>query len=58
MILRKKFKLDGILDKYKVRLVAKGFIRKEGMDYEEIYSPVAKFTSIRIIMVIVVHLDL
>ena len=58
MILRKKCKLDRILDKYKVRLVAKCFIRKEGIDYEEIYSPVAKFTSIRIIMVIVVHLDL
>ena len=57
-ILKRKYKSDGTIDKYKARLVAKGFTQKPGIDYEETYSPVAKFTSIRILMSIVASLDL
>ena len=57
-IFKKKFKSDGTLDKYKARLVAKGYTQKPGVDYEETYSPVAKFVSIRIIMALVAKLDL
>ena len=38
--------------------MAKGFTQKPGIDYEEKYSPIAKFTSIRILMSIVATLDL
>ena len=38
--------------------MAKWFTQKPGIDYEETYSPVAKFTSIRILMSIVAALDL
>jgi hypothetical protein len=52
-VLKKKFKADESLDKYKVRLVAKCFTQQSGVDFIDTYSPMAKFTSVRIIMSIV-----
>ena len=43
--------------RYKGRLVAKGFSQKEGIDYNEIFSPVVKHVSIRLILSIVVNKD-
>jgi hypothetical protein len=40
----------GSIDKYKERFVAHGFSQKEGIDYEETFSHVAKYTSIRTII--------
>ena len=37
---------DGNIEKYKTRFVARGFSQKEGRDYEETFSPVARYTSI------------
>ena len=36
--------------RYKSRLVARGFSQKQGMDYEETYSPTLNFTSIRMLL--------
>eukprot|EP00253_Pinus_taeda_P024792 PITA_24792 len=41
---------DGGKQRYKSRLVVKGFAQKKGIDFDEIFSPVVKMTSIRTIL--------
>ena len=53
-IFKRKLKPDGSVDKYKVRLVAKRYRQKKGLDYFDIYSPVTKITAIRMLIAIAV----
>ncbi|KAK4409391.1 hypothetical protein Sango_0012100 [Sesamum angolense] len=45
-ICKKKLKSDGTVDKFKVRLVTKGFKQNKRIDYFDTYSPVARLTII------------
>ena len=45
---------DGGRKKYKARLLVKGFAKKKGIDFDEIFSPVVKMTSVRTILSLVV----
>ncbi|GKF23182.1 retrovirus-related pol polyprotein from transposon TNT 1-94, partial [Tanacetum coccineum] len=49
---KKKRKADGTIDKYKARLVIKGFRQLERLDYFDTYSLVTRITSIRMILAI------
>ena len=49
---------DGGKKRYKARLVVKGFAQKKGIDFDEIFSPVLKMTSIRTILSLVEVEDL
>lgn len=53
-----KSRIPGVeSQRYKVRLVAQGFSQTEGVDYNEIFSPVVKHVSIRIMLSTVVNRD-
>ena len=51
-IFNKKMKAYGFIDKYKVRLVIKGYKQKEGLDYFDTYSPVTRISSIQMLIAI------
>jgi hypothetical protein len=56
-VFKKKLNAEGKVEKYKAWLVAKGYSQVEGIDFGEIFSPVAKLTSIRFILSVVVAFD-
>jgi hypothetical protein len=51
-IYKKKHSTNGSIEKYKARFVGHGLSQKEGIYYEETFSPVVRYTLIRDILAI------
>ncbi len=51
-LLKKKLKPDGTIDKYKSRLVAKGFEQKENIVFFYTFSPLTRITSILVLILL------
>jgi len=57
-VYRIKYEGDEKKERYKARLVVKGFSQKESIDFTEIFSPIVKMSSIRVILGLIATLDL
>ena len=56
-VFKKKTDMDGNVQTYKSRLVAKGYSQVPGRDYDETFAPVAMVKSIRILLAIAAYYD-
>ncbi|GJV38490.1 zinc finger, CCHC-type containing protein [Tanacetum coccineum] len=49
-IFKRKMKVDGTVEKFKARLVIQGFNQRSGIDYFDTYAPVARISTIRLLI--------
>ena len=57
-VFKKKLSPTGQVDRYKARLVARGFTQVKGIDYTEVFAPVVKMDSVRLLFSLSAQLDL
>ncbi|KAD1540679.1 hypothetical protein E3N88_42653 [Mikania micrantha] len=51
-VFKTKLNEKGEVDKYKARLVVKGYAQRKGIDYNELYAPVARWDTVRSIVAV------
>lgn len=56
-VFKLKHNPDGSIARYKERLVARGFIQRAGLDYSEVYAPVARLKTARLVVALACKQD-
>ena len=54
-VFKLKHNPDGSIARHKVKLVAKGFLQEDGIDYTETFSPMVKQATIRLVLTLAIH---
>lgn len=57
-VFKRKLHADGTIERYKARLVIKGFYQRAGIDYSAVFAPVVRASTVRLFFSIVASLDL
>ncbi|KAJ3631838.1 hypothetical protein MTP99_012944 [Tenebrio molitor] len=57
-VLRNKYAADGTLDRRKARVVAKGFTQRPGIDFHDTFAPVARLSSLRLLVALAAKYNL
>lgn len=57
-VYKKKYDANGNFEKYKARLVARGFTQIRGVDYNDTFSPVVRHSTLRILFALANELNL
>lgn len=58
VVLRNKYDSNGVIERRKARIVAKGLTQRPGIDFNETFAPVARISSIRIVMALAAESDM
>jgi hypothetical protein len=54
-VFKLKWDEHGAVSKHKARLVVKGYAQRHGIDYDEVFAPVARLDSVRLLIALAVH---
>jgi hypothetical protein len=58
LVFKRKLNADGSIERYKARLVVTGFHQKLGIDYDAVFAPVVRMSTVRLFFSFVATYDL